>query len=63
MPLDVPLDLVDTLCDLVRIPSVNPMGRDVTGEPYFETRVTDYLQQLFERLGQRVRALLACKGT
>ncbi|MCL4202824.1 MAG: M20 family metallopeptidase [Pirellulaceae bacterium] len=47
----MPLDLLNTLCDLVRLPSVNPMGRDVQGDVYYEHRVTDYLQQLFDRLG------------
>jgi acetylornithine deacetylase/succinyl-diaminopimelate desuccinylase-like protein len=45
------LDVVTLLADLVRIPSVNPMGRNVSGEIYFEHRVTDFLQNLFERLG------------
>ncbi len=49
----MPLDLVQTLRDLVAIPSVNPMGRAVSGPEYLETRVTDYLQQLFHRLGLR----------
>ena len=44
------LDLVATLCDLVRLPSVNPMGRPVSGDFYYEHRVTDYLQELFQRL-------------
>ncbi len=47
----MPLDLTRTLADLVSLPSVNPMGRDVSGDIYFEHRVTDYLQQLFTRLG------------
>lgn len=45
------LDVVETLRDLVRIPSVNPMGRDVSGPEYFEYAVTDYLQHLFDELG------------
>jgi len=45
------LDVVSLLADLVRIPSVNPMGRNVTGEIYFEHRITAFLQELFERLG------------
>ena len=45
------LDLVKTLGELVAIPSVNPMGRAVSGPEYFEYRVTDYLEQLFGRLG------------
>jgi acetylornithine deacetylase len=47
----MPLNAVDTLCDLVRIPSVNPMGRDVSGDEFYEYQVTDYLQQVFDRLG------------
>ncbi|HEX5446882.1 MAG TPA: M20/M25/M40 family metallo-hydrolase, partial [Pirellulales bacterium] len=46
----MPLDLVQTLSDLVAIPSVNPMGRPLDGPEYYEERVTDYLQRLFERL-------------
>ncbi len=45
------LNLVETLCDLVRLPSVNPMGRQVSGPEYFEYRVTEYLEQLFQKLG------------
>ena len=44
-------DVVSTLQQLIRLPSVNPMGRDVVGAPYFEHQVTDYLQQFFEELG------------
>lgn len=47
----MPLDLVETLSELVSIPSVNPMGRPLKGPEFFEYRVTDYLQRLFERLG------------
>ncbi|MBC8874285.1 MAG: M20 family metallopeptidase [Planctomycetes bacterium] len=47
----MPLDVVETLCDLIRLPSVNPMGRDVSGEEFYEYRVTDYLERTFERLG------------
>jgi len=38
------------LQDLVRIPSVNPMGRTVTGELFYEHRVTDYLERCFQEL-------------
>jgi len=34
----------------VRIPSVNPMGRPVSGDIYYEHRVTDYLERLFQSL-------------
>jgi len=42
---------VATLADLVRRPSVNPMGRDVSGPEYLEGRVTDYLVQRFMSAG------------
>jgi acetylornithine deacetylase len=45
------LDVVDTLRDLVRIPSVNPMGRDVAGDIYFENRLTDHLAKIVRRMG------------
>jgi acetylornithine deacetylase len=45
------IELVQTLRDLVRIPSVNPMGRQPQGDIYFEHRLTDHLEQLLRRLG------------
>ena len=39
------------LQDLVRLPSVNPMGRPVTGDIFYEHRVTDYLEHFFRGLG------------
>lgn len=47
----MPDSVVDLLCDLVAIPSVNPMGRDLSGPIYFEARVTEYLSQFFTELG------------
>ncbi len=38
------------LQDLVRLPSVNPMGRAVSGHQFLEGRVTDYLERFFRRL-------------
>jgi len=38
------------LVDLVRLPSVNPMGRPLTGPDYLEHRVTDYLERFFRDL-------------
>lgn len=43
----MPLDVVETVRSLVRIPSVNPMGREVSGPEYFEHAVTDFLERLF----------------
>jgi acetylornithine deacetylase/succinyl-diaminopimelate desuccinylase-like protein len=44
-------DVVQILSDLVRIPSVNPMGRPVSGEIYYEHRMTAHLEALFRGLG------------
>lgn len=45
------LDPVAILSDLVRIPSVNPMGRAVSGEIYYEHRMTAHLEAFFRGLG------------
>lgn len=42
---------VDLLKDLVSIPSVNPMGRDLSGPEFLEGRVSDYLEEFFRKLG------------
>ena len=42
--------LFELLQDLVRIPSVNPMGRDVSGDIYYEGRMTAYLENWFSEL-------------
>jgi acetylornithine deacetylase/succinyl-diaminopimelate desuccinylase-like protein len=47
----MPLDLLATLCDLIAIPSVNPMGRAVSGSEYFEARLTNYLERLAGKFG------------
>jgi acetylornithine deacetylase/succinyl-diaminopimelate desuccinylase-like protein len=44
-------NVVDALCQLVRIPSVNPMGRPLDGPEFYEYRVTDFLQAQFEEHG------------
>jgi acetylornithine deacetylase/succinyl-diaminopimelate desuccinylase-like protein len=44
---------VALLADLVRRPSVNPMGRDVSGPEYLEGRVSDFLVQRFTAAGLR----------
>jgi len=47
------LDSHRLLQDLVRLPSVNPMGRTVSGDQFYEIRVTDYLERFFRDLGVR----------
>jgi acetylornithine deacetylase len=39
------------LADLVALPSVNPMGRDLHGPELYEHRVTAYLEAFFRALG------------
>jgi acetylornithine deacetylase len=39
------------LRDLVALPSVNPMGRPLSGPDLYEHRVTDYLEAFFRSLG------------
>lgn len=49
----MPDDLTDVrslLKELIAIPSVNPMGRDLHGPEYLETRVSEYLGTIFDRL-------------
>jgi acetylornithine deacetylase/succinyl-diaminopimelate desuccinylase family protein len=45
------LETTRLLRDLVRLPSINPMGRAVSGAEYFEHRVTAYLEDFFRGLG------------
>src|SRR5262245_29442962 len=45
------MDPLPLLQDLVAIPSVNPMGRDLSGPEFLEGRVSDYLEDFFHRLG------------
>jgi acetylornithine deacetylase/succinyl-diaminopimelate desuccinylase family protein len=45
------MDVVQLLSDLIAIPSVNPMGRDLSGPEFFEYRLTDYLESFFRELG------------
>ena len=45
------LETTRLLRDLVSIPSVNPMGRPLTGPEIFEHRITAYLEEFFRSLG------------
>lgn len=47
----VKLDPVETLAQLVAIPSVNPMGRAVSGPPFCEDRLTEHLEKVFRQMG------------
>jgi len=54
----MPLDPVKILCELISVPSVNPMGRipstNIDDDSiFYEGRLTEYLQSIFEGLGLR----------
>lgn len=44
-------DVVHLLAELVRIPSVNPMGRPLQGDIYYEHRLSAFLEALFRQWG------------
>ncbi|HXY32922.1 MAG TPA: M20 family metallopeptidase, partial [Planctomycetaceae bacterium] len=45
------MDPIRILKDLIALPSVNPMGRAISGPEFLEGRMTEYLVGLFEGLG------------
>jgi len=45
------LNLVETLSQLIAIPSVNPMGGPSAGHEFGEAKLTDHLEALFRRMG------------
>ncbi|MEX0610888.1 MAG: M20 family metallopeptidase [Pirellulales bacterium] len=47
----MPLDPVETLQRLIQTPSVNPMGRDVSGPTYGESRMTQLLSEICHEHG------------
>ncbi|MGE3241152.1 MAG: M20 family metallopeptidase [Pirellulales bacterium] len=49
----MPLDPVELLQQLIAIPSVNPLGQDEAAGICGESRLTDFLQGVCERLGWR----------
>ncbi len=46
-----PKNLIRLLSDLIAIPSVNPMGREVQGAPYFEKPIAEFVAQRARSLG------------
>jgi acetylornithine deacetylase/succinyl-diaminopimelate desuccinylase family protein len=58
-----PLDAVTRLLsDLVAIPSVNPMGRGLSGPEFLEGRVSDYLEGYFRGIGVEVERQVVSPG-
>jgi acetylornithine deacetylase/succinyl-diaminopimelate desuccinylase family protein len=55
-------DVIRLLSDLVAIPSVNPMGRALSGEGFLETRLTAFLEAWFRDLGVECRRQAVSPG-
>jgi acetylornithine deacetylase/succinyl-diaminopimelate desuccinylase family protein len=55
-------DLTRLLCDLVSIPSVNPMGRALSGSDLLETRLSHYLDAWFAERGIACRRQTVAPG-
>lgn len=51
------MSVTQLLKDLVAIPSVNPMGRDLDGPEFLEQGMTDYLENWFTDLGVEWRRM------
>ncbi|MBL4884200.1 MAG: M20 family metallopeptidase [Planctomycetaceae bacterium] len=49
--IDTTSSVTEILCQLISIPSVNPMGRDLTGEMYLEEKLSDWLVDFFQAIG------------
>jgi acetylornithine deacetylase len=56
------LDPLEVLKQLVAIPSVNPMGRDVTGPIYGTARLTDFLEKVCRQIGLTTQRQLVVPG-
>jgi succinyl-diaminopimelate desuccinylase len=59
------MDPIRVLKDLIALPSVNPMGRAISGPEFFEGRMTEYLLGFFQRLGvpfQRIEVVPASES-
>lgn len=56
------MDPVPLLKQLIAIPSVNPMGRDLSGPEFLETRVTRWLVEFFTRLGVEYQVIEVAPG-
>jgi succinyl-diaminopimelate desuccinylase len=57
-----PESVTDLLCQLIATPSVNPMGRDLTGPEYFEGRLSDWLAAFFRSFGARYERIEVAPG-
>lgn len=58
----IPETVTDILAQLISIPSVNPMGRDVSGSIYFESRLSDWLMEFFQSFGAQAERMVVVPG-
>lgn len=58
----MPDSVVELLCDLIAVPSVNPMGRDMDGPECFETRISEHLVGFFKDMGVTYECLEVVPG-
>jgi acetylornithine deacetylase len=56
------INVAELVQQMVRIPSVNPMGQDVDGDIYFETRMSEFLTKLLGELGFQVESQIIEPG-
>ena len=54
--------VTDILCQLISIPSVNPMGRDVSGPMYLEGRLSDWLSEFLRSIGAKYERIEVAPG-
>lgn len=52
----------EILSELIAIPSVNPMGRELSGPIYFEKRLSDWLVRFFESIGAPFERIEVTEG-
>ena len=52
----------ELLCQLIAVPSVNPMGRDLSGPTYFEGRLSDWLMNYFASIGAECEQIEVMPG-
>lgn len=57
-----PQSVTEILCRLISIPSVNPMGRDVEGPIYYESRLSDWLMEFLKSFGANCERIEVVPG-
>ncbi|MCA9073042.1 MAG: M20/M25/M40 family metallo-hydrolase, partial [Planctomycetaceae bacterium] len=58
----IPETVTDILAQLISIPSVNPMGRELSGPMYFESRLSDWLMEFLNSFGAKAERIEVVPG-